>query len=304
MRHDNYPTLPRAVGLLLVTLVAAGLLAVAMLALFPDWPQIVQMALPTEVALAGAVLYAVARTGRPWRDALGLSPLAPGVTAPLLLVLVGSVTVFSELYVIIQRIVPVPEQFEEMLRELMRIEGTVDFVATVAIAVIIAPVMEEALFRGVLLQGLRRSRGPGSATLWTAIFFALYHVYNPWQIVPTFFLGLVLGWVVLTTRSLVSGILVHGAFNALSLALFAVPIRDRETPPESVPWVVAAIFVGLLVGSAAFLIGMVRLERVTGGGWFSERRAEMAGAGARGTVEEPDHAGEPPSRTGPFTARG
>lgn len=307
MSREAYPSLSSAVGLLLATLVVAGLLAVATLFLSPDWPQIVQMALPTELALVGALVYAVSRTGRPWRDALGLRPIDPATTAPLMLVLVGSVTVFSELYLVIQRIVPVPERFEQMLRELMQINGTVDLVATVAIAVVVAPALEEALFRGVLLQGLTRRRGPGSATLWTAVFFALYHLYNPWQVVPTFFLGLVLGWIVLTTRTLVAAILVHGAFNALSLVLFAAPLSEREPSPEWVPWVAAAIFAILLLGSAAFLVGMMWLERLTGGGGFSGRRDDAA---VERTVddeaEEPDrrYVGEPPSRAGPSTARG
>lgn len=300
MDRPAYPSLAGTIALLFATLVGAGLLALAIVALFPHWPQIVQMAVPTELALAGAVSYAVARTGRPWREALGIRPIAREVMAPLFLVLLGAVTVFSELYLIIQRIAPVPEAFEDMLRDLMEITGPVDFVATVAIAVGIAPVLEEALFRGVLLHGLARRRGAASATLWTAIFFALYHLYNPWQVVPTFFLGLVLGWVVLATRTLLAGILVHASFNALSLALFAAPIREREPAPEMVPWVVAAIFGILLLGSASFLVGMAWLERVTGGGAFG-------GGDVESTVEAQSERSYPTGtspRRGPWTARG
>jgi membrane protease YdiL (CAAX protease family) len=305
--RETYPSLPGTIGLLLMTLVAAGILAFATIALFPAWPSIIQMALPTEIALLGAVAYAISRTGLPWRHALGLRSIERGTLVPLLLVIVGAVTVFSELYLIIQRIVPVPAEFEEMLRDLMQISGTVDLVATILIAVVVAPSLEEALFRGVLLQGLARRRGPATATVWTAIFFALYHVYNPWQIVPTFFLGLVLGWVVLTTGTLLSGILVHAAFNTLSLALFAAPVTEREPSAEAVPWVVAGIFGVLLVGSAAFLIGMAWLEGVTGGGRFAEGRgrpdsrdlpeSETADSVPRYSEEE-----VPP--VGPFRARG
>ena len=280
MARTGYPSLPGTIGLLFVTLAAAAALAVLTLALFPGWPEIVKMALPTEVALAGAVGYAVARSGRPWREALALRPLDSAMLGPLFLVLIGSITVFSELYLIIQRVAPVPEAFERMLRDLMQITGTADLVATVVIAVLVAPVLEEALFRGVLLQGLARRRGPAAATIWTAVFFSLYHFYNPWQVIPTFFLGLVLAWVVLATRTLISGILVHAAFNTISLGLFAAPVRERDVPSGSVVWVVAAIFGLLLLGSAAFGVGMAWLERQTGGGWF--------GAG-RAPAEDPDH---------------
>jgi membrane protease YdiL (CAAX protease family) len=298
--RDAFPSLPRTIGLLLTTLVVAGILAFATIELFPTWPSIVQMALPTEIALLGAVTYAVSRTGLPWREALGIRSLDSAALAPLLFVVAGAVTVFSELYLIIQRIVPVPLEFERMLRELMQISGTVDLLATIAIAVLVAPALEEALFRGVLLQGLMRRRGPAAATIWTASFFALYHVYNPWQIVPTFFLGLVLGWVVLSTRSLLSGIVVHAAFNAVSLAIFAAPVTEREPSPEAVPWVVAAIFGILLLGSAAFLIGMAWLESVTEEGWFAERPDEPD---SRTADPIPPYAEEETPQPGPFRAR-
>jgi membrane protease YdiL (CAAX protease family) len=282
-----FPTLPGVIGLLLATLVVAALLAAVTWAFFPDWPQIVQMAVPTELALFGAVAYAVKRTGRPWREALGLGPLPPGTMAPLLLILLGAVTIFSELYLVIQRIAPVPDAFERMLRDLMRISGTTDLVATIAVAVLLAPILEEALFRGALLQALARTRGAGRATLWTAVFFALYHLYNPWQVIPTFFLGLVLAWVALSTRTLWASIVVHAAFNAVSLAVFAAPFTERQPAAEHVPWVVAAIFSLLILGSVSFLAGMAWLERVTGGGWFAEPAPAPGPSGPRELETDP-----------------
>lgn len=266
MREDAYPSLGRTAWLLAGTLLAALILAVAAIALFPGWPQIVQMAVPTELALAGAIAWGVRRTGLPWRRALGLEALSLSALGPLALVLVGSVTVFSEMYVIAQRIVPVPPEFEALLRELLKISDTTDLVFTVVVAVVLAPMLEEGLFRGIILHGLARRRGPSSAALWTAAFFAFFHFYNPWQIVPTFFLGLLLAWVVLTTRTLWASIVLHSAFNGLSLAVFATPI---ESPDAPLALVVAGVVIFLLAGSAALVAGLAWLEEMTGGGAFS-----------------------------------
>ena len=268
VREDAYPSLGRTAWLLAGTLLAVLLLAAAAVAMFPDWPQIVQMAVPTEIALAGAVVWAVHRSGLPWRRALGLHALSPAVLAPLALVLVGSVTVFSEMYVVVQRVVPIPPELEALQRDLLRISGPTDLVFTVALAVVLAPLLEEALFRGVILHGLARRRGPGSAVLWTAGFFAFFHFYNPWQIVPTFFLGLLLGWVVLTTRSLWSSIVLHSAFNGLSLAVFGLPLQSAPDAPPAV--VVTGVVIFLLLGSAALLGGLAWLESMTGGGAFAD----------------------------------
>lgn len=266
MREDPYPSLGSTAWLLAGTLLAALLLAVVTIALFPDWPQIIQMAVPTEVALLGAIAWGVRRSGLPWRRALGFRPLRAGTLAPLALVLVGGVTVFSEMYVIVQRIVPVPPEFEALLRDLLRISGRADLLFTVAVAVALAPLLEEGLFRGLVLNGLARRRGPFPATVWTAAFFAFFHFYNPWQILPTFFLGLLLAWVVLTTGSLWASVVLHSAFNGLSLVVFALPVRVPDGPPALV---VTGVVTFLLLGSGALLLGMAWLERMTGGGAFA-----------------------------------
>jgi membrane protease YdiL (CAAX protease family) len=203
-------------------------------------------------------------------------PLPLAALLPLALVLAGSVTVFSEIYVVVQHLVPVPPEFEVLLRDLLQIDGTADLVFTVAVAVVLAPVLEEALFRGVILHGLTRRRGARSATFWTAAFFAFFHFYNPWQIVPTFFLGLLLGWAVLVTRSLWSSIVLHSAFNGLSLTVFGLSLA---TPDAPAPIVATGVVLVLLLGSAALLAGMAWLEGMTGGGEFAEGYPETAVSG-------------------------
>ncbi|HUP00455.1 MAG TPA: CPBP family intramembrane glutamic endopeptidase [Gemmatimonadota bacterium] len=314
MTRPPYPTLARTVGLLLGTLLLAAVLAGVTVVLFPDWPDIAQMAAPTEIALAVAILYAIRRTKLPWREAIALHPVEKRSLAPLVLVVLGSVTVFSELYVVIQRIVPVPEMFESMLRDLLEMSGTGDMIATLLIAVVIAPTLEEALFRGVLLQGLARRYGPHTASFWTAVFFALFHLYNPWQILPTFFLGLILAWVVLATRTLVAAIIVHSVFNGLSLAIAQATFM--ESVPSETPgtWFVAVLVLALLLGSLALLIGLVWLEGQTGGGWFGKpgdgpdaqggRNGKESEEAARRVVRYPAGSTSSESRAGPYTARG
>ena len=293
MREDAYPSLGRTAWLLAGTLLTALVLTAAAMALFPDWPQMALMAVPTELAMLAAVGWGVKRTGLPWRRALGLRPLPRVALWPLTLVLVGSVTVFSEIYVIVQHVVPVPPEFEALLRGLLQIDGTADLVFTVAVAVVLAPVLEEALFRGVILHGLARRRGARSATLWTAAFFAFFHFYNPWQIVPTFFLGLLLGWVVLVTRSLWSSILLHSAFNGLSLSVFALSIAPPAAPPTLVA---VGVVLFLLLGSAALLAGLAWLEGMMDDGVYAEDAQAEAGFGEAPSGEVPRGGGEPPAR--------
>ena len=84
-------------------------------------------------------------------------------------------------------------------------------------AVLLAPVGEELLFRG-LFQGGLRSAGLGAwpGVLGSAAAFCLFHeAAQDWP--ALFLLALVLGWSREATGSLLPAMLAHGAFNALML---------------------------------------------------------------------------------------
>ncbi|MGN6380254.1 MAG: lysostaphin resistance A-like protein [Gaiellales bacterium] len=84
-------------------------------------------------------------------------------------------------------------------------------VALVAL-VVIAPVSEELIFRGLCFATMGRYAIPGSAAL-----FAIAHGL-PVLLAPIFVAGLVLGWLRAHTGSLYPGIAVHMLLNAAALA--------------------------------------------------------------------------------------
>jgi len=85
--------------------------------------------------------------------------------------------------------------------------------------VIVAPVAEEFLFRRVLQGWLERRLDPFAAVGLSALAFALAHFGQGLAWVPLFFFGLVTGTLARQTGSIVPGIILHGLFNAVSLAL-------------------------------------------------------------------------------------
>lgn len=82
--------------------------------------------------------------------------------------------------------------------------------------VVIPPLVEEIMFRGVILQSLRRY-GDGFAVLVSAMLFGMYHG-NFIQMVFAFLSGLALGFVVIRTNSLLPSILIHFINNGISYA--------------------------------------------------------------------------------------
>jgi membrane protease YdiL (CAAX protease family) len=79
---------------------------------------------------------------------------------------------------------------------------------------IIVPVVEELLFRGVLMRGLPCF----FALFYSAVIFASAHGINDY-VLPLFFTGWLLGLIRLKSESLIPSMCCHAAFNTISLLL-------------------------------------------------------------------------------------
>jgi membrane protease YdiL (CAAX protease family) len=84
-------------------------------------------------------------------------------------------------------------------------------------AVLLAPLFEETLFRGVLLPVLGQRVGPGLAVLLSALIFAAAHLSLN-ELAPLMVLGLGLGWLRLRSGRLGSCVLVHALWNGFTFA--------------------------------------------------------------------------------------
>jgi hypothetical protein len=80
-------------------------------------------------------------------------------------------------------------------------------------------VVEEFLYRGVLLSALLRGTGAIAALVVSSALFALVHApAEPQAVVPLFFLGMALAYAAYRTRSLVAPVLAHALFNGLMIS--------------------------------------------------------------------------------------
>jgi membrane protease YdiL (CAAX protease family) len=78
--------------------------------------------------------------------------------------------------------------------------------------VIAAPILEELIFRGIILDGLLKKYSPIKSILISSLLFGLVHL-NPWQFVTGLIVGIFSGWVYYRTRSLSFSIIIHAAAN-------------------------------------------------------------------------------------------
>jgi len=109
-------------------------------------------------------------------------------------------------------LVPMTDFFREMIREMVlemaSDQGLLMFIALV----IAAPILEELIFRGIMLDGLLRIYSPTKAVIVSSLLFGLIHL-NPAQFVGGALVGGFMGWVYVHTRSVLATILIHAAFN-------------------------------------------------------------------------------------------
>lgn len=113
---------------------------------------------------------------------------------------------------------------QQLLSDLDKHRDATTIALFVVGAVIFAPLVEELLFRGVLLRALLRKVDPAVAVLASAIIFALVHYIgdpNTLPFLPALAgLGAVLAVTALRTGDLSASIFIHAGFNLTTTVLF------------------------------------------------------------------------------------
>jgi hypothetical protein len=121
-----------------------------------------------------------------------------------------------------------------------------------------APIIEEVIFRGIVLERLRKIKmNIWAALVIQALIFAAFHIGGV-QMTYTFFLGIILGLVYLWSGSVWAAIIVHFVFNVMSDVLSAF-FDLGNSGVHGLIWVLIA-----LVGLAAtiYLLKYLKRERV------------------------------------------
>ena len=101
-----------------------------------------------------------------------------------------------------------------------------EFAVLMGVACVLAPITEELFFRGYVFKTLLGQRGSLVAYLFSAFLFAAVHL-NPTVFPELFVLGLINGWLVQRTGSVIPGIVGHSLNNLTSFALLRWVLENR-----------------------------------------------------------------------------
>jgi membrane protease YdiL (CAAX protease family) len=122
----------------------------------------------------------------------------------------------------LSNLIPMPES----VRKVFEAAFTKDIFSIVTVS-IAAPILEETLCRGIVLNGLLKNYSPPKAILISALFFGMIHL-NPWQALPAFIGGMYMGWVYYKTKSVIPGMIIHATINFTASMMLFLPGNDRD----------------------------------------------------------------------------
>jgi len=181
--------------------------------------------------------------------------------ASVALTVLGACVLLSEADNVFRSFLRPPQWLQKAMKDLFFTEGKV--LSQIFLLVIVAPVTEELLFRGLILRGLLSRYRPAVAALLTSLLFAALHV-NPWQFLSAFFLGIVLAWFYLRTGSVLVCVIGHAIANALMLlcSLVSWNIPGLTGTPDYSVTVFQPVWVDIS-GLVLFVLGLWSFHRAT-----------------------------------------
>lgn len=173
--------------------------------------------------------------------------------------IVGLLLFFVGLILFLTHIFPIAELLQDS--DSTEIGNGASFLAALFCLVVIGPLVEEILFRGIILHGLLAHRTRTRAIVWSAFLFGVYHLEMS-KLVPTMLFGLVWGWWVVRTGSLLPALFGHALNNLIS-----VVARYSDIPEGSASEDIGDLaFVGWCIcfaGAALTALGLWWFYRVS-----------------------------------------
>lgn len=119
-------------------------------------------------------------------------------------------------------IIPIPE----FMRQIFIDFGNQKGIFSALTIIIAAPILEELVFRGIILDGLLKKYSPIKSILVSSMLFGVVHL-NPWQFIAAFIIGCFSGWVYYRTRKITLSILIHYTNNLA--AFITIYFTDMES---------------------------------------------------------------------------
>ena len=211
-----------------------------------------------EIFLPVPVIFWAKRMKSSYKKFFRLKPVSQASLLSAIPLGIGLTIITDELDRIAQMIHPVPESFSQ-INEIMIIKGPTSALFIIGVVIILAPFVEEIIFRGFFQRVLEyRLKDVTKAVLFSALTFAIVH-FNPWWVIQIYLIGLFLGYVAWRTNSIWISFFLHALNNG-------VAVWFAHQTPESISWYEwrghTSPFI-LIIGVVLFYVGIRLFISVT-----------------------------------------
>jgi len=235
-QSKEYPSIRQAIWLLLLAillLVGLGLIP-AIIGILLNSPLAEHPAVLAAVNLAAIGLVLTwgffKKTKASFGEVFPLKRLHLPLVLPMTLTIVGLAILINLIDSLLLSVLPMPAWIEEAFTQLVGEE--INLWGSILALVVVAPLTEELLFRGLILRGFLSRYTVRKAAFASAILFGLLHL-NPWQFPAAVILGVLFAWWFVRTRSLLPCLFGHALFNALPIILLAAFRSEIQDVPSS-----------------------------------------------------------------------
>lgn len=145
------------------------------------------------------------------------------------------------------------ESTDEIMFSLLHASDTSTLIVGFVLIALLAGIAEELIFRGFLFQHLlKNTKNVSLSIIVSGFVFALLH-FNYFQLFPLFIFGIALAMIYYITGSLIPGILLHTANNALNVYWINV---------DSFPNWMDNVYLEITIPSTLLLMGLIYIKRL------------------------------------------
>ncbi|NDV46312.1 CPBP family intramembrane metalloprotease [Paludibacter sp. 221] len=216
IQKDYYPSIAQSWGMLGIIILIS--LFVSPIVLLSDVLPVQGLAAFLSYALSMGLPFLVFHLVRKKRTGEFSYAFKPSSAKVFVLIIVATAAIQYGITGPLSNLIPMPEFFMKIFMDsTLNAQGFLPFI-TVVVA---EPVLEELIFRGIILDGLLKKYSPTKAIIVSALLFGIVHL-NPWQFVGATILGLFIGWVYYRTRNLSLAILIHFVNNLIPAIIMNV----------------------------------------------------------------------------------
>jgi uncharacterized protein len=159
-----------------------------------------------------------------WAEAFGLTENVQNALLIGLMFGMIAVPVGGGLQVLsgsLMNLLHIPPQEQQAVQALRGISGWCNRIALGVAAILLAPLGEEVLFRGILYPAIKQIGYPRLALISTSIAFGLIHM-NMATFIPLTVLALAFVWLYEKTGNLLAPIVAHSVFNLINFIMLFV----------------------------------------------------------------------------------